>query len=97
MKDMTLVHFLILTLAIYRLTRLVIEDTVLEKVRDKIWSRFPESHGIGYLITCYWCTGFWVSSLVVISYIIVPVPALAISSILAFSSAAGLIAAWMNK
>lgn len=93
----TLVELVILALAVYRLCRLVIEDAVTEKARELIWKRFDASHGVGYLITCYWCTGFWVSSLVVTSYIIVPILTMAISLVLALSAFAGLVAAWMDS
>jgi hypothetical protein len=90
-------HVLILALAVYRITRIIVEDQVLERVRVEIWKRHNSSSGIGYLITCYWCTSFWVSSLVVVSYIIVPVPVTAVSLVLALSAVTGLIAAWLDR
>jgi hypothetical protein len=95
--NINLVDALILALAVYRLCRLVIEDDVTERLRNIVWKKWDASQGVGYLITCYWCTGFWVSSLVVTSYIIVPVPTVAISLVLALSAFAGLVAAWMDK
>lgn len=92
-----LAHVVILALAVYRITRLIVQDQVLDKVRVAIWKRHNSSSGIGYLITCYWCTSFWVSSLVVISYIIVPVPVTAIALVLALSAITGLITAWLDK
>ena len=86
-------HVVVLALAVYRVSRLIIQDKVLEKVRDLIWKKYTGMSGIGYLITCYWCTSFWVSSLVVISYIIVPVPTMAVSLVLALSAVIGLISA----
>ena len=48
-------NFIILALAVYRASRLVIEDTVLDKFRKKVWKKFkPADGGIGYLLTCYW-------------------------------------------
>jgi len=91
-------NFIILGLAVYRATRLIIEDTVLEKARNWVWKKSsPKKPGIGYLITCYWCTSFWIASLVVISYIIVPIATTAVCMILALSAVAGLITAWLEK
>lgn len=95
--DLTTVEFIVMALAVYRLCRLIIEDTVTEKLRNQVWRRFRPDRGVGYLITCYWCTGFWVASLVVTSYIIVPVPTMAVSLVLALSAGAGLVAAWMDR
>lgn len=91
-------NFIILGLAVYRATRLIVEDTVLDPLRKKIWKKFsPADRGIGYLITCYWCTSFWISSLVVLAYIIVPVAVTAVCMIFALSAVAGLITAWLDK
>lgn len=38
---MTLVEFLVLTLAVFRLARLVIEDTITEPIRTAIMSHWP--------------------------------------------------------
>lgn len=91
-------NFIILSLAVYRASRLIIEDTVLDRFRNWVWSRFsPDSAGVGYLITCYWCVSFWVSSLVIVSYIIVPIPTIAVCAVFALSAAAGIITAWLEK
>jgi hypothetical protein len=91
-----LVELIVLALAVYRICRLIIEDAVTERLREAVWSRFDASRGIGYLITCYWCTGFWVASLLVLLFIIVPVPTMAASLILALSALAGIIAARLD-
>jgi hypothetical protein len=91
-----LVELIVLALAVYRICRLIIEDAVTERLREAVWSRFDSSRGIGYLITCYWCTGFWVASLLVLLFIIVPVPTMAASLVLALSALAGIIAARLD-
>ena len=91
-------NFVILALAVYRASRLIIEDTVLDKFRNKVWKKFkPADGGIGYLLTCYWCVSFWISSLVILAYIIVPIPTTAVCAIFALSAAAGVITAWLEK
>lgn len=97
MKDITLVHLILLALATYRVTRLIVEDTILETLRNAIWDKVGYERGIGYLLTCYWCSSFWVASLFVTTYIIVPIPTIAVSAILALSAFSGLMAAWMDR
>jgi len=91
--DIQLSHLIILVLGVYRLSRLVIEDTITESIRNWIWDRWGYEKGIGYLVTCYWCTSFWFASLTVILYTILPVPTIAIMLVLALSAGVGLIAA----
>jgi Protein of unknown function (DUF1360) len=95
--NISIPHLIILALAIFRITRLIVQDTVLEKVRLRIWRNFPPTEGFGYLITCYWCTSFWISSLVVTCFIIIPIQTLAVGTVMALSAITGLIAAWLDK
>ena len=82
----------ILALAVFRVTRLITTDVVLEKLREKIWSRFsPARGGIGYMITCTWCTSVWVASLFVLSYMINTHSTIVVAGIFALSAVAGLI------
>lgn len=82
---------IILALAVYRITRLVTTDVILNRYREKIWRRYPpENGGLGYLITCDWCTSLWVSSLVVVMYTIASEPTTLILSVFALSGFVGL-------
>jgi hypothetical protein len=86
-----LLDYVILALAVYRLTRLITTDVILNKYREKIWNKYPiENEGIGYLITCDWCTSIWASSLVVAMYTIAPDIAIAVWGVFALSAIAGL-------
>ena len=96
MIDITLTQALVLALAVYRVCRLIIEDNLTEPLRDLVWRRFPPSTRIGYYLTCYWCTGVWVSSFTIFMYTIVPSQTFTVALILALSSVAGLIAARSN-
>lgn len=92
MTDLTLIHFLLLALGTYRLTRLLVEDTIFEPIRERIFERYPpECSRFGYLFTCYWCMGFWISLLFVLCYILVPTATLIASLVLALSAITGLI------
>jgi hypothetical protein len=84
--------FVILALAAFRATRVITTDTVFEAVREKIWKRFPPSKGFGYLITCNWCTGFYISILFVIAYLLVPTIVFVVSLVLSISAIIGLLA-----
>ena len=95
--EITAVTFVILALAAFRLTHLITTDAIADGFRTKVWKKFPPSTKIGYLITCNWCTGFWVSVFLVISYLVLPVAVLVVSLILAISASIGLISAWIER
>jgi hypothetical protein len=95
--DITLTQLIVLALAVYRICRLLIEDTILEGPREKFFNKFPPSTKVGYVLTCYWCLGIWVASLVVLVCIIVPVLAMWAALVLALSASAGIIAAQVNR
>lgn len=89
---MSTLDYIILALAVYRMTRLVTTDTILEKFRELVWRKSPpEKNGIGYLITCNWCTSFWVSSLVFSMYKMMTEPTVFVCSIFALSGVVGII------
>ncbi|MBP5906794.1 DUF1360 domain-containing protein [Streptomyces sp. LBUM 1478] len=71
------IHELIfLALAGYRLTQLGVHDTILDPVRDRVidWqTRRPESSlraAIVTLITCVYCTGWWLSGAALLTYLL---------------------------
>lgn len=85
-----IIDYIILTFATYRITRLITTDTILERVREKVWKRFPpHKGGIGYLITCNWCASIWVASLVFVMYKISTEPVIFVSTILSLSAFTG--------
>ena len=94
---MDLLTFLIYALAAYRVTRFIIEDSLPERVRNAIWNRFPPTHGIGYLITCYWCSGFWVATILTVGYILVPSVMFYIALALALSTTTGIISKLLDR
>jgi len=52
MKDITLLQFVLLGLATYRVTRLITRDMVTAPLRNAFWKKFPpESSYLGYLST----------------------------------------------
>jgi hypothetical protein len=95
--EITLINFVILALGAYRLTHLITTDAIADGFRQKVWSKYPPATKIGYLITCNWCTGFWVSFLFVIGVSILPQLTFVVSLVLAISAAIGLISAWIEN
>ncbi len=61
---MTALEFVVLALACFRVTRLIVLDTITDPLRDLTVYRLPDSGFAGYvkvLFDCPWCVGFWVS------------------------------------
>lgn len=83
--------FAIYALAGWRITRLIVEDRITEPLRNLIWKRFPPHKGLGYLITCYWCSGIYVATLLTAGYILVPSVMSIIVTALALAAAIGII------
>lgn len=91
-------HFVILALASYRLTKLLIEDTILNSLREKVWEKFPpESTYLGYLTTCPWCVGWWLSLVLFFCYTIVLTPTMWFCVPLAMSAIVGLLSALEHR
>lgn len=95
--EFNLLVFAILSLAAYRITHFIVADTLFEPVRDKIWKKFPPSTKIGYLFTCYWCMGFWISLFVVVLAYLLPEITFVVSLILAISAIIGIIATRVER
>ena len=92
--NISVLNFIILALGTFRLTRIITTDVVLNAVRDKIWKKYPpENGGLGYLITCDWCTSIWTATPIVIGYTIVPDITIAVTCVLALSAITGLVTA----
>jgi len=83
-------------LAAFRLTRLVVDDTILEAPRGAV-VRFAFADGparparakLAELIECYWCVGFWASAAVVVARRARPHTWAAIADALAISAVVG--------
>lgn len=98
MKDITLLQFVILGLATYRVTRLFTRDMITASLRNAFWKKFPpESSYIGYLSTCEWCFSFWIAAGFVGAFLIIPSVTSIIAIIYAVSAVAGLLTAYEDK
>lgn len=95
--ELTALNFVVFALAAFRLTRIITTDTVADNFRQWVWSKYDPSTKIGYLITCNWCTGFWVSLLVVAGASVLPQLTFVVSLVLAISALVGLLSAWAER
>jgi hypothetical protein len=66
--SMTWLNLALLIIASYRLTHLIVFDSIMEPVRDSL-VRVPF---IGQVVTCYWCCGIWVSAALVAAHLLWP-------------------------
>lgn len=92
------VVLIVLALASYRITRLLIQDEILSPIRDKIWNKWPpETNKITYLLTCYWCLGAWISAIVTVLVLYCGMIALVVAIIFALSAVVGIIQTLLDK
>lgn len=86
-------QLVILILATFRVVRLVIEDVVIEPIRERTVYKLHPDNKVRELFECAWCLGFWLSILVVIAYALWPVGTTWAALPFAISAGVGLIAA----
>lgn len=73
--NLKLFDFIVISLAAYRLTRLLVYDKVLNFLRDFIIKSKSEAGFVKstqYFLTCPWCAGIWMTLLVVCLYLYFP-------------------------
>jgi hypothetical protein len=92
-NHLTFFAVVILSLAVFRVVRLLIEDTLLEPLREAtIFKLHPTESKIRELFTCPWCIGFWLSLVAVVLFYFWPVVVLWLALPFAISAVVGLIA-----
>jgi hypothetical protein len=89
--------FILLALAAYRITRLLIQDEILAGPREALFNRLKPTSKITYFLNCYWCLGFWVSILVVLAYSLFPGVMIVVALVLAMSALVGIVDALLNR
>jgi len=95
--NITLVEFIILGLATYRISRLLIEDRIFDKPRNWFFSKVPPHKPLGYLFTCYHCLSIYVGTFVFICYTIVPTVTIPVACVLALSAITGYISTKLDN
>ncbi len=84
-------EIIVIILATYRLTRIIVFEKILKFLRDFVRSKqnFTVLNTVRFIITCPWCAGVWVAMIIVVIYYFVPygvfiVYVLAISGVASF-------------
>lgn len=86
-------QLLLLALASYRLTHLLVFDSIMEPLRQ--WSERWE--WLAELTGCYWCCGVWVSGALVGAQMLWPAPAGVVILILAVAGGQSLIETMVQR
>ncbi len=109
MRNLTWMTYLMIILASYRFTHLIVFDKITEFLRNPFLKKkkvvdedghvstknVPASK-IGYLLTCYWCTGVWSAILIGTAYLFVPRIALPVIFILSIAGAQAILETWVG-
>lgn len=74
-------------LAVFRLTHLIVDDTITHPLR----ARLAERRLLGELVTCPWCVSPYLAAIVVVLQTLAPRPCLYAAAVLAFSAVAGIL------
>lgn len=96
MIEISWMMFIMIILASYRFTHLIVFDKITEFIRNsflikkvvveeghKKTKKVPDSK-LGYLLNCYWCTGIWSAIIFGLGYLLYPgifIPAIFIFAI----------------
>lgn len=98
MSALNILDFILLALATYRVTRLLVRDTIFASLRNRIWNRYPpETTRRGYLLTCEWCTSIYVGLGFATWYTISSEVVRFFAVALALSAIAGLLTAYEDR
>lgn len=84
-KNISWMTYLMIILASYRLTHLIVFDKITEFIRNPFMKTVSEAdengqfktkkvpaNNFGYLLNCYWCAGIWSAIIIGTSYLLFP-------------------------
>lgn len=100
LRDLNWLTFLMVILASYRFTHLIVFDKITEFIRNPFMKKkrmedakgeiqtkkVPKSN-LGYLLNCYWCAGIWSAVIITVGYIFFPRVAIPIIFIFSIAGA----------
>ena len=92
---MTGIEFVLVALAAFRVTRLVVFDQLTEPLRDHTVYKLSDDGFSGWvrdLFDCAWCAGFWIAGLFAIGWALNEQATLWVALPFAISAVTGLIA-----
>jgi Protein of unknown function (DUF1360) len=103
--DFTLLHFVILFLGSFRITHLFVYDKIFEFVRKPFFDEQLIDHEvyltpknfIGQLLSCQWCTGFWVAIVITALYLFFPTITIIVLLAFAIAGAASILQAVIDR
>lgn len=77
-RDLTMKEAVIVILASYRMTRILVFEKILKHFRDALKRRnsLYVINTIHSMVTCPWCAGVWVTLIIIVFYFLVPYGAL---------------------
>lgn len=96
-KEITVKESIIIVLASYRLTRILVFEKIFKYFRD-VLKRREDLYLLGTLnsiITCPWCAGVWVTLAIIVFYYLVPFGSLLVY-VLALAGIASLVILYSN-
>jgi hypothetical protein len=79
-------------LAVFRLTRLLVEDKIAEPIRDRLAANAEGR--LAYFVTCPWCVSMWVAGGWAAVTVAAPAVAAPVGAALAWSAVSGLLSSW---
>lgn len=84
----------LLTLAVYRVWRLLAADTILDGPRDRLVKAADDAYReeLDIFLHCPWCLGFWVSVVGWVAWLVFPTETIWVSVPLAISCVIGFMA-----
>ncbi|RST75241.1 DUF1360 domain-containing protein [Siminovitchia acidinfaciens] len=113
--EMSWFEFLLFSVAVFRLTRLFVFDTITEWLRRPFMDEREEKNAegeaevyyvpkekgvrgwIGALISCYWCTGVWVSIALFLMRIYLPGFYKPVVLVFAIAGIAAILETWVQS
>lgn len=87
--------FVLLALAAFRVFRLIAEDAILDRPRDRVTGRLGEKSEL--FIVCPWCLGFWIALAWWLAWIPWPHGTLVVATPAALSAIVGLVSSRLDS
>lgn len=88
----------LLGLAAYRTSLLIVEDEIFRPLREWIWKKFPPNKSLfGYLFTCMKCVSVWAALGWLIFFLIFPLETTVVAVVAAISAIVVIIDSALNR
>jgi len=86
------ITFVVLALGAFRITRLIVVDTILDDAREATVGRLDPDGKLAELFGCPWCIGFWICIVIAIIWMLAPINTERVMLPFALSAIVGLVA-----